>query len=131
MAEVHPGIGRLGGRAARNVIRDDTRLLDDVAPVLPTAATGRGTITNSRNPQTGELLPRGRLVVNFHDDPGRDNSRLFLWQIDASTWIVLTPDGDKYAEIFFGLFEDVSALSIGEGETPEIGSVEFSRGWTQ
>ena len=29
---------------------------------------------------------------------GWDNSRLFLWQIAASTWIVLTPDGDNYAE---------------------------------
>ena len=42
VAEVHPGIGRPGGRAARNVIRDDARLLDDVAPVLPTAAIGKG-----------------------------------------------------------------------------------------
>ena len=47
----------------------------------------RGTISNSRNPQAGELLPGGRLVVNFHDDPGWDHSRLFLWPIDASTWI--------------------------------------------
>ena len=31
---------------------------------------------------------------------------------------------------FLGLFEDASASPIGEGETPEIGSVEFSRGWT-
>ena len=78
VAEVHPGLGRPGGRAARNVIRDDARLLDDVAPVLPTAATGRGTISNSRNPRAGELLPGGRLVVNFHDDQGWDHSRLFL-----------------------------------------------------
>ena len=79
VAEVHPGNGRPGGRAARNVIRDDARLLDDVAPlVLPTAAIGRGTISNSRNPQASELLPEGRLVVNFHDDPGWDRSRLFL-----------------------------------------------------
>ena len=39
MAQVHAGIGRPGGRAARNVVRDDARLLDDVALVLPTAAT--------------------------------------------------------------------------------------------
>ena len=70
MAEVHPGNGRSGGRATRNIIRDDARLLDDVAPVLPTAAIERGTISNSCNPQSGELLPGGRLVVNFHDDPG-------------------------------------------------------------
>ena len=31
---------------------------------------------------------------------------------------------------FFGLFEDASCSPIGEGETPEIGSVEFNRGWT-
>ena len=36
VAEVHPGTGRSGGRAARNIIRDDARLLDDVALVLPT-----------------------------------------------------------------------------------------------
>ena len=58
VAEVYPGIGRPGGRAARNVIRDGARRLDDVAPlVLPKAAIGRGTISNSRNPQAGELLP--------------------------------------------------------------------------
>ena len=95
VAEVHPGIGRPGGRAARSVIRNDARRLDDVAPpVLPTAAIGRGTISNSRNPQASELLPGGRLVVNFHDDPGWDHSRLFRWPIDATTWIVLTPNGD-------------------------------------
>ena len=41
VAEVHPGNGRPGGRTARNVISDDARLLDDVALVLPTTATGR------------------------------------------------------------------------------------------
>ena len=42
VAEVHPGRGRAGGRAARNVMHDDARLLVDVAPpVLPTAAIGR------------------------------------------------------------------------------------------
>ena len=38
-------------------------------------------ISNSRNPQAGELLTGGRLVVNFHDDPGWDHSRLFLWPL--------------------------------------------------
>ena len=80
VAEVHPGIGRPGGRTARNGIRDDTHLVDDVAPVLPTTANGRGTISNSRNPQARELLPGLRLVVNFHDDPGWDHSRLFSGQ---------------------------------------------------
>ena len=100
VAEVHPGLGRPRGRAARNVIRDDARVLDDVVPVLQRAATGRGTISNSCNLQAGELSPGGRLVVNFHDDPGRDHSRLFLWPLDASTRIVITPDGDKCAENF-------------------------------
>ena len=53
----------------------------------------------------------------------------FLWQINANTWIVLTPDGDKYAE----KFSDDSKMrvhTIGESETPQIGSVEFSHGWT-
>ena len=104
-------------------------LLDDVAPVLPTAAIGRGTICNSRNPQAGELLPGGRLVLNFHDDPGWDHSRLFLWPIDATTWIVLTPDGDKFAERFAD-FSRMRVLSLGVGEMPEVGSVEFHRGWT-
>ena len=74
VAEVHSGSGRPGGRSARRVIRDDARLFDDLAPVLPTAATGRRTISNARNPQSGELLLEGRLVVIFHDDPGWDHS---------------------------------------------------------
>ena len=114
--------GRPGVRAARNVIRDDAR-------VLPTAAIGRGTISNARNPQAGELLPGGRLVVNFHDDPRRDHSRLFLWPIDATTWIVLTPDGDEYAE----RFADYSRMRVPswvEAKIPEVGSVESNRGWT-
>ena len=119
VAEVHPGLSRPRGRAARNVIRDDARVLDDVAPVLLSTTPERGSISNSRNPQAGELSPGGRLEVNFHDDPGRDHSRLFLWPLVASTWIVITPDGDKYAENF----SDQSKMrvhSIGEGETPEI-----------
>ena len=109
VAEVHPGTGRSGGRTTRNVIRDGDRLLDDTAPVLPTTATERGTISNSRNPQAGELLPGGRLVVNFQDDQGWDHSRLFLWPINAHTCVVLTPDGDKCAERIFRLLEDASA----------------------
>ena len=67
VAEVHPRNGRSGGRAARNVIWDDTCLLDDVAPVC-----GRHRPKEERSPiyaigKRGELLPRGRLV-NFHDD---------------------------------------------------------------
>ena len=54
VAEVHTGTWSI---ATRNIIRDDARLLDDVALVLPATATGRGTISNSRNPQAGELLP--------------------------------------------------------------------------
>ena len=65
VAEVHPGIGRPGGRTARNGIRDDTHPVDDVAPVLPTTANGRGTISNSRNPQAGELLPRATARGEF------------------------------------------------------------------
>ena len=98
--------------------------------MLPTTATERGTISKSRNSQAAELLPGGRLVVNFRDDPGWDHSRLFLWPIGANTWIVLTPDGDSHAE----KFSDCSKTRvhpIGKGETPETGSLEFSRGWTR
>ena len=42
-------------------------------PVLPSTTTERGTISNSRNPKVVELLPGGRLVVNFRDDPGWDH----------------------------------------------------------
>ena len=87
------------------------------------------TICNSRNPQAGELLPGGRLVVNFHDDPGWDHSRLFLWPIDATTWIILTPDGDKFADRFAG-YSRMRVLPLGGDEMPEVGSVEFNRGWT-
>ena len=85
VAEVCLGTGRSGGRATRNITRDDTRLLDDVAPVLPSTTTERGPISSSRNPQAGELLPGRSLVVNFRGDPGWDHSRLFLWPIDANT----------------------------------------------
>ena len=130
MTEVHSGTGRSGGLAARSLTRDDARLLDDVAPVLPLTTSERGTISNSRNPQAErELLSGGRLVVNFRDDPGWDHSRLFLWPFNANTWIVLTPDGDRYAEKFGG-YSRMRVPPIGESETPEIGSVEFSRGWT-
>ena len=97
VAEVYPGSGRSGGRATRSLTRDDTRLLEDVALVLPSTTTERGTISDPRNPQAGELLPGGCLMVNFRDDLGWDHSRLFFWPIDANTWIVHTPDGDKHA----------------------------------
>ena len=129
VADVDSGTGRSGGRAARSLTRVDTRLLDDVATVLPSTTTETRTITNSCNPQAGELLPERRLVVNFRDDSRCDHLRLFLWPVDANTWIVLTPDGDKYAEKFCD-YSRVRVPPIGEGETPEIGSVEFSRGWT-
>ena len=57
VAEVYLGTGRSGGRAARSLSRDDTRLLDDWAPALLSTTTERRTISNSRNPQAGELLP--------------------------------------------------------------------------
>ena len=44
VAKVHLGTGRSGGRATRKIIRDDARLLDDVALVLPATATETGTI---------------------------------------------------------------------------------------
>ena len=68
-------------------------------------------------------------MVSFHDDPGWDHSRLVLWPIDASTWIILTPDGDNYGEKC-GNYSKMRAPPNGDDETPEIGSVEFSRGWT-
>ena len=49
--------------------------------------------------------------------------------MDANTWIVFTPDGDTYAEKFSD-YSRVRVPPIGDDETPEIGSVEFSRGWT-
>ena len=45
----------------------------------PSTTAERGTISNSRNPQAGELLRGGHLVVNFRDDRGWDHSRLFHW----------------------------------------------------
>ena len=129
VAAIYPGAGRSGGRATRSLTRDDTRLLDDVARVLPSTTTERGTITFSRSTQAWKLLSRGRLVVNFGDNPSCDHSRLFLLPISAKTWIVLTPDGDKHAQKF-SEHSKMRMPPIGEGETPEIGSVEFSRGWT-
>ena len=68
-------------------------------------------------------------MVNFHDDPGWDHPRLSLWPIDATTWIVHTPDGDKCAE----RFADYSRMRVpllGGSEMPAVGSVKFNRGWT-
>ena len=48
---------------------------------------------------------------------------------DANTWIVFTPDDDKYAETFSD-YSKMRAPPIGESETLEIGSGEFSRCWT-
>ena len=95
VTDVYPGADRSGGRATRSLTRDDTRLLDDLTPVLPTDERSRIHVIRS-----GKLLPGGCLVVNFRDDQDWDPSRLFLWSIDANTWIVLTPDGDKCAEKF-------------------------------
>ena len=91
---------------------------------LSMTASERGTISNSRNPQAA-LIPGGRLMKNFHDDPGLGP----LTAVNTNTWIVLTPDEDQYAE----KFSDYSKLQcppIGESETSEIDSVEFNRDWT-
>ena len=53
----------------------------------------------------------------------------FLWPIDASTWIILPPDGDKIRRKI-GDYSKMRAPPIGDDETPEVGSVELSRGWT-
>ena len=50
VAEVYSRTGRSEGRAARRLTRVDTRLLDDVATLLPSTTTERRTITNSCNP---------------------------------------------------------------------------------
>ena len=49
--------------------------------------------------------------------------------MDANTRIVLTPVVDMYAAKICD-YSRVQVPPTGEGETPEIGSVEFSRGWT-
>ena len=61
--------------------------------------------------------------------PAGTTHDFFLWPINANTWIVLTPDGDKHAEKC-GDYSRMRVPPFGEGQTPEIGSVEFSRGWT-
>ena len=55
-------------------------------------------------------------MVNFRDDPRWDHSRLFLWPINANSWIVLTPDGDKHAEKF-GDYSRMRVPPVGEGDT--------------
>ena len=52
-----------------------------------------------------------------------------LWPIDATTWIVLTPDGDEYAERCAD-YSRMRVPPLGGGEMPEVGSVEINRGWT-
>ena len=68
-------------------------------------------------------------MVNFQDDSGWDHSHLILWSVDADAGIVLTSEGDKYAE----RFEDhawVRVAPIRKEDALEVGSVDFSRGWT-
>ena len=112
MAEVHPGNGLSGGRATQDIVRDDARLLDDLALVLPTLAAESGTTSNSRNPHAEA---EGRLVVNFHDDPDCDHSRLFPLPINANTWVVLLLTVIKYADKISG-YSKMRVLSIGESE---------------
>ena len=67
--------------------------------------------------------------MNSRDDPGWDRSRLFLCPLDANNRIVLSPVGDICA----AKINDYSRVRVppnSGGETPEIGSVQFSRGWT-
>ena len=98
VADVHPRTDRPRRRATRGLRRDDSLLLGGVAPVLPSSTSEERATPNPRHTQAEGLIPRGRLVVNVHDDPGWDHSRLVLCPIDASTWIISTPDRDKYAE---------------------------------
>ena len=129
VAETASGHGRAGGRAGRGLVRSGTLRLDGVAALLPPSATSHGTFPDPRTPQAGELVPGVRLVVNFQDDSGWDHSHLILWSVDADAGIVLTFEGGNYAE----RFEDrarVRVAPIREEDALEVGSVDFSRGWT-
>ena len=125
VTNAHPGTDRPKGRATRGLCRDDSLLLGDVASVMPSSVGGERATPDTRHPQVEGLIPGGRLVVKLHDDLGWDHSRPFLWPIDASTWIISTPSGDIYAQKF-GVYSKVCTPPIGDDETPEIGSVEFS-----
>ena len=66
VADVHPRTDRPRRRATRGLCRDDSRLLGDVALVLPSSTGEEKATPNPRHPQAEGLIPGRRLVVNFH-----------------------------------------------------------------
>ena len=103
VAEVGTGHGRAGGRARPRVGGAAVAVVNDLRRSDPST------------PQAEELFQGGRLVVNIRDDPGLDHSRLFLRPVDAGAWIVLTLDGDKYAE----KFDDYARVRVPRVTGPE------------
>ena len=43
-------------------------------------------------------LKIGETFLFWYDDDTVFHERMALWQVSGSTWMVLTPDGDMYAE---------------------------------
>ena len=129
VAEVHLGIGRPGGTRCRKWC---SRFCPSVGWCGACVADGSDRKTNDL-PFTltagGRTPPWRTSSGDFFDDPGWDHFRLFLWPLDATSWIVLTPDADKYAERF-AEYSRMRVPPFGAGTMPEVGSVEFNCGWT-
>ena len=87
------------------------RLMNDVMSVLPTTVIERG-----KDPSAGKLLPRRSSDGEFSCRIGTTHG-LFLWSVNANSWIVLTSDNDKYVEKISD-YSRIRVLPIGESETP-------------
>ena len=114
VTNAHSGTDRPKGRAARGLYRDDSLLLGDVAPVMPSSVGGERATPDTR---------RGRLVVNFHERSGM-GSLATLWPIDASTWIILPPCGDIFGQKFAVEFRAIDEPSemVREGRNLALGT---------
>ena len=59
-------------------------------------------------------MPGMRLLVAFEGDPGWHHERILQWPVADDRWVVLTGDGDSYAE---GLDEYDSWIAVPTGAT--------------
>ena len=100
------------------VSRDNTRLLDDVASVLPSTTTETGTSSIRKR----ELLPGWRLVVNFRDDLGGDHSGRLMRTTGLSSLPTVTNMRSNFLNT-----RRCKCLPLVKMK-PQVGSIEFSRG---
>ena len=70
-----------------------------MALVAGGAAARRGLDADGRESLLAQLLPGARIGVRFADDPHHVHERILGWPCAVNSWVVLTGDGDEYAEV--------------------------------